>query len=437
MADSRVIKNAGWIIGCKIAQSFINLIISMFSARYLGPSNYGLITYAASIVAFVVPIMQLGLSKTLVLDIIERPEREGAVLGTALFMNFISAIACVIAVSGYLFVADADEPTTILVGILYSISLLFQATEILQYWFQAKMLSKYTSVSTIIAYFFVAAYKVYLLVNGKSVVWFAISNSIDYLLVSVILLLIYKKIGSQRLSVSLSLGKEMFSRSKHYIVSVMMVTIFQQTDRIMLKQMLNETETGYYSAAVTCATVSGFVFSAIIDSFRPVILEKKKSGSEDFDKEMKLLYTVITYLSLAQCLVIVFFAKPIVLFLYGEAYIPSVSPLRVAVWFTTFSYYGSVRNIWILAENKQRYLWIINLSGALLNVFLNYLLIPYIGTIGAATASFATQFFTNVIIGYFLKPIRYNNVLMLAGLNPKPLAMAGRTFFSRLKKSRK
>ena len=423
MADSRVIKNAGWIIGCKIAQSFINLIISMFSARYLGPSNYGLITYAASIVAFVVPIMQLGLSKTLVLDIIERPEREGAVLGTALFMNFISAIACVIAVSGYLFVADADEPTTILVGILYSISLLFQATEILQYWFQAKMLSKYTSVSTIIAYFFVAAYKVYLLVNGKSVVWFAISNSIDYLLVSVILLLIYKKIGSQRLSVSLSLGKEMFSRSKHYIVSVMMVTIFQQTDRIMLKQMLNETETGYYSAAVTCATVSGFVFSAIIDSFRPVILEKKKSGSEDFDKEMKLLYTVITYLSLAQCLVIVFFAKPIVLFLYGEAYIPSVSPLRVAVWFTTFSYYGSVRNIWILAENKQRYLWIINLSGALLNVFLNYLLIPYIGTIGAATASFATQFFTNVIIGYFL--------------NPKPLAMAGRTFFSRLKKSRK
>ena len=117
--QSRVIKNAGWIIGCKIVQSLLNLIIGMISARYLGPSNYGLITYAASIVAFVVPIMQLGLSKTLVLDLIERPDKEGTVLGTAVFMNAVSAVACIALVSGYLFVVDSDEPTTILVGVLY------------------------------------------------------------------------------------------------------------------------------------------------------------------------------------------------------------------------------------------------------------------------------------------------------------------------------
>ncbi|MCQ2429221.1 MAG: flippase [Clostridia bacterium] len=433
----KTIKNAGWIIASKVAQSVINLVISMISARYLGPSNYGLINYAASIVAFVVPIMQLGLSKTLVLEIIERPDKEGEVVGTAVFMNCISALACMAAVFGYLRIVDADEPETILVGILYSVSLLFQATDVLHYWFQAKLLSKYTSIASFFAYCIVACYKIFLLVSGKSVYWFAVTSSVDFIFVTAILLIFYKKLGAQKLSVSLPLGRELFRRSKHYIVSAMMVTIYQQTDRIMLKQILDETETGYYSAAVACIGITGFVFAAIVDSFRPGILEAKKKGdTEGFHSEMKLLYSIITYLALAQCIFMTLLARPIILVLYGEKYLNSVLPLRIAVWYSTFSYYGSVRNIWILAEGKQKYLWMINLSGALTNIILNALLIPRIGAVGAAAASLATQFFTNVIIGFVIKPIRYNNTLMIEGLNPKPLAILIRNGFAKIKKEK-
>ena len=430
--QSKVIKNAGWIIGCKIAQSALSLVINMISARFLGPSNYGLITYVASIVAFVLPIMQLGLSKTLVMDLIERPNKEGTVLGTAFAMNIVSALACMTAVYGYLRIVDSNEPTTILVGFIYSISLIFQATEIFNYWFQAKLLSKYVSIASLIAYVVVACYKIYLLVNGKSVVWFALSNSIDFAIISVILFVVYQKKGNQRLSISFKLGKEMLKRSKHYILSAMMVTIFQQTDRIMLKQILNETETGYYSAAITCVGVTAFIFQAIIDSFRPEILEAKKKKSINYESDVSMLYCVITYLALIQCVVMTVCAKPIVLILYGSKYINSITPLQIAVWFSTFSYYGAVRNIWILAENKQRYLWIINLSGAILNVVLNAFLIPLFGASGAASASLVTQVFTNVIIGYILKPISYNNKLMYKGLNPKPLFIAGKTFITTL-----
>jgi Na+-driven multidrug efflux pump len=76
-----------------------------------------------------------------------------------------------------------------------------------------------------------------------------------------------------------------------------------------------------------------------------------------------------------------------------------------------------VRNIWILAENKYQFLWKINLLGAISNVLLNYVLIPICGAIGAAWASLITQFFTNVIVGFMLPPIRKNNTLMIRGLN--------------------
>ena len=419
--NNRVIKNASWMIGCKIAQSVISLIIGMLTARYLGPSNYGLISYAASIAVFLLPLMQLGLSKTLVQEFIKRPDREGEVLGTALVFNVMSAVACMGGMYAFLSVANAGESTTILVGVLYSFSLLFQATEIVQYWFQAKLLSKYPSIASVISYTIVALYKVYLLVTGKSVIWFSVSSTLDYLLISVILLIVYKRMGNQKLKFSWRLGMEMLHSSKYYIVASMMVSVFQQTDRIMLKLMMNEAETGYYSSAITCVSVTAFVFAAIVDSMRPPILEAKHDGSDAYEPRIIQLYSVITYASLIQSVFMVLLARPIVLVLYGEQYLPSVTALRVAVWYVTFSNYGSVRNIWMLAENKQKYLWIINLSGALANVALNAALIPLFGAVGAAAASLVTQFFTNVVIGFILRPIRYNNRLMIRGLDPKPL----------------
>ena len=133
------------------------------------------------------------------------------------------------------------------------------------------------------------------------------------------------------------------------------------------------------------------------------------------------LYGVIIFLCLAQSLCMTLLAEPIIRILYGAAYLPSVNMLRLVVWFTTFSYIGAVRNIWILAEGKQKYLWMINLSGATLNILLNTLMIPYWGAMGAALASLLTQFFTNVITGIIIRPISYNNYLMLKSLNPMVL----------------
>ena len=79
LAKRKVLNNAKWIIMCKVIQAVLQLVIGMLCARYLGPSNYGIINYAASVVAFVLPIMQLGLQSTLVQEFIEDPEKEGKI----------------------------------------------------------------------------------------------------------------------------------------------------------------------------------------------------------------------------------------------------------------------------------------------------------------------------------------------------------------------
>ena len=416
---NRTIKNAAWIIGCRILQSGLALLVTMLSARYLGPSGYGLINYAASLVAFFVPIMQLGLNSTLVREIICDPEHEGETMGTALAMTLVSSIACVIGIATVSTFLNKGETQTIIVCVLYSFLLIFQSLEMIQYWFQAKLLSKYTSLTILAAYVIVAAYRIGLLVAGSSIYWFAISQAIDFAIIAVVLLGLFGKISGSKLKVSAQRAVSMLARSKHYIFSSMMITIFAQTDRIMLKLMMNEAAVGYYSAASSCATLTAFVFVAIIDSARPSILEGKQKSDEAFQQGMKTLYAVVILLALLQSAAITVLAKPIIWILYGAQYGASVEALRIIVWFTTFSYLGAVRDIWILAEKKQKYLWMINLSGATSNVVLNAVLIPLFGVNGAAVASLVTQIFTNVIMGWIIRPISPSNRLMIQSLNIK------------------
>lgn len=416
---SKVFKNASWIIVCRIVQSLIALVIGTLTARYFGPSNYGLLNYASSIVAFVTPLAQLGFRNVLVEEIISNPEREGTTLGTSIGISVISSLFCAAGCMAFVSITNVGERDTLIVCALYSISLIFQMTEMIQFWYQAKLLSKYTSITSLVAYVVVAAYKVFLLVTEKSIYWFAASYTFDFLIISVILVVLYRKLGGQKLLFSFSLGKKIFARSKYYIVSSMMVTIFAQTDKIMLKMLLGNSETGYYSTAVTCAGMTGFVFVAIIDSLRPVIFESKQKDQKEFEKNMSVLYSIIIYMALAQSVFLTIFADPIVRIMYGEEYLAAIPVLQIITWYSAFSYMGSVRNIWMLAEEKQKYLWIINLCGALLNVMGNFVLIRLLGVAGAAIASVITQFVTNFVLCILVKPIRPTFALICKALNPK------------------
>ena len=379
MIRNKNIANAGWIIGCRVVQALLGVVISMLTARYLGPSQFGVINYAAAIVAFVMPLTQLGLSHVLVQEFVCSPETEGKTLGSSLVMSLFSGIFCIIGVIAFAYVTNVGERETTIVCALYSTLLIADAIDLTQHWFHARLLSKYTSVVSVIVYCLITIYKIFLLATHQSVYWFAISNALDHFMIGVISLIIYRKKSNQRLDFSWDTAKKLFDKSKYFIVSGMMVTIFAQTDKIMLKMMIDEEATGIYAAASACASMTSFVFAAIINSMRPTIISYKDKNSISYETSMCWTYAIIIYMALAQSVVMTVLAEPIIGILYGNEYFASISVLRIVVWQSTFCYVGSVRNVWILAEEKQRYLWIINLSGALANILLNFLMIPLWG----------------------------------------------------------
>lgn len=416
--NSKVAANAGWIIACKLGKAILTLVSTMIISRSLGVEKYGIISYAASIVAFAAPIMKLGINEILVHELVNRPEEEGRVLGTTIVLNLCSSLLCMIGITVFVNFANAGEKTTIIVCMCYSCQLLFQALEMVYYWFQAHLKSKHTSIAILISYFIVVFVQLVLIFIKANIYTLALSYTMEYLITSIILVIFYKKEKGARFSFSFSEAKHLLATGKYYIISGLMVMIFSQTDKIMLKLMCDDTSVGIYSAAVTCANMTSFIFVAIIDSFRPTIFNSYKN-TDEFKTKLKSLYSIIIWFSLIQCIVMTLFAPIIIKIIYGVEYAKAINVLQIAVWFTTFSYIGTVRNIWILSYGYQKFLSIINISGAIMNIILNLVLIPFYGAIGAAIASVISQIFTNVIMGYIIPSLRQHNKLMIEAINPK------------------
>ena len=74
---SKELKNAGWLIGGKVAQMILSLFVGVLSARFLGPSNYGLINYGNALVSFCMSLCTLGINSVIVKELLDHPDKHG------------------------------------------------------------------------------------------------------------------------------------------------------------------------------------------------------------------------------------------------------------------------------------------------------------------------------------------------------------------------
>lgn len=410
---NKVVKNAGWIIGGRLVNKLLAFLVGILTARYLGPSNYGLINYAAAYTSFFASVCTLGINSIIVKNFVDHPNEEGKTIGTTLLLRAVSSLLSALMIVGIVGIVDRDEPLTVVVVALCSVGLIFQIFDTLNYWFQARLQSKYSALASLASYAAVSVYKIVLLVLGKSVEWFALASALDYTVLAVVLAAAYFKNGGQRFTASWAKAKELLSSSTSFIISGLMISIYACTDKLMLKQMLGEASVGYYSLASAISVSWAFVLSAIIDSLYPEIVQSFNTNRIYYERKNRQLYAIVFYTSLFMSAAICLLARPFIEILYGASYLPAVQPLRIVVWYTAFSYLGVARNAWMVCENRQKYLKYLYMGAAAINVVLNLLFIPPWGASGAAAASLITQIATIVLMPAVIRPLRPNTKLML------------------------
>lgn len=415
---SKIVKNSGWIVGGKIAQMIIAFMVGVFTARYLGPSNYGIINTAQAYTAFFFPICSLGLSGVIVKMLLDHPGEDGKFLGSGIALRTVSSLTATILMLLVVVVMNPSDRTLQIVCFIHSFALLFQAFDLFDYWYQSRYESKYSSLIGIIGYTVSAIYKVILLISGKSVEWFAFATVLDYAVIAAIYMTYTIKKNRIKLKISWKTALYMFSESKHLILANLLVVLYGQMDKIMIGKIESSESVGLYSVAVTICSMWTFVLAAIINSLRPDIVCLRRADRKAYENRIIQLYSLVFWISTIVSLLICLSSKFIIGFLYGNEYLGAVGCLNIVTWYTGFSYLGVARNVWTVCEGKQKYEKYFAIVGIVSNLILNCLFIPAWGIEGAAIASLITQIVTNVITPYVIKETRVNSMYVFKSFNP-------------------
>ena len=87
-------RNSSWMLAEQILRIISGVLVGIYVARYLGPEQFGVLSYALAISAFVLAITRLGMDAILVRELVGKSSDQIELLGTAYWLMSLAAVAC-------------------------------------------------------------------------------------------------------------------------------------------------------------------------------------------------------------------------------------------------------------------------------------------------------------------------------------------------------
>jgi PST family polysaccharide transporter len=408
----KVIGNTGWLFTEKIVQMFLGLLVGLWIARYLGPEKFGRFNYAIAIVGLFVPFAKLGLDNIVIRNLARDISHKNETLGTAFILKLIASIVTFFVTFGVIFFSTSSsspnyQETLWLVGIVAT-GAIVQSFDIIDYWFQSQVQSKYSVWARNAAYVIINGIKIVLIQMKAPLVAFAIAMVVEYTLSAIGMLIAYRLTGNliKAWQVSFRYAKSLLKDSWPLILSGIVIMIYMRIDQVMLGQMVGDESVGIYSAAVKISELWYFVPGAIVNSVFPLIVQAKEISEEVYYKRLQQLFTTVSALAYVVAIPVTFLSTQIVTLLYGNNYVEAGAILNIHIWAGLFVSLGVARETWITTEGLMKFSAATAAAGAVVNIVLNYFFIPYYGGLGAAIATVISQIISAYAVGAFYSPTR-------------------------------
>jgi len=396
-----ILKNSGWLFLDKAVRAILGLLVWAWVARYLGPSQFGELSYYLALIAIVQVITTLGMDGIAVREIAKAPNRANIILGTVFWLRLLTGCFCWICILlGFVFAGSGNEQGIWILGIIGA-SLIFQSVDVIDLWFQGKSQNKRGVYAKLSAYLIANVIKVILIFLGAELIAFAIVISLEAALVALALYFSYTFYPSRRRWMkSWRMGKKLLVESWPYLISGIAIMVYMRIDQLMIKEMLGEYELGLFSAALPFANVWNVLPVVICAVLLPYMARKKIESSEEFNRYLVYVFRFFWIISIALVLFTNFLSPFIILKIYGDSYAKAIPVLNIYILTIIPVFLGVGQNIWIINEERSHLILLQTLLGALSSVVMNFILLPIYGVIGAAVAAVISQCISALLINF-------------------------------------
>lgn len=404
----------------RILRMFGGLFIGILVARYLGPTDFGLLNYSISFVFLFSLVITLGINDIATKELINKENKENVILGTSFFIMLLGLVTFFILITTFNYLITTDKNSQLIIFILM-FSMIFKPFDFIVILFQSKIKNNYLVIVNSISFILISILKIILIIREDSLTAFVILVVLESFLNFLGYIYIYKKYSNvkDKLKVNFNLAKEILRKSFPLLLSAASISLYLNTDKVMLGYLLGNIEVGYYSAGIRAVEAYLFFPIIIMTIMFPILTQSKKTEKDEtFLLKLKVLYSSMIYLAIFFAVIICIFSEKIILLLYGKEYILSAQVLSLYSIVAIFIFLANVNSKWYVLVNKQKHIFYRTCIGAILNIIFNYILIPIYGINGAVYGTGIGYIFGLFLSMFVFKETRENFYLSLRSFNP-------------------
>lgn len=419
-SNNNYVNNSIWMLAEKASRIISGILVGVLVARFLGKEQFGIISYALSVLSIFTVFSTLGLDGIVVRELITEKKKKYEIIGTTFWLRFIGSFLVVIAATYYSFIRDPSDRTWIV--FLVSIAVVFQSFSVIDFYFQSEVKGKFNAITQVITLIISAIVKLVLIYLEAPLSWFASMVLLEAILTAINQLIFYKKNQQEisRWKFSLGEAKRLLSHSWPIIISAFMQMIYQQADKILIARYLQDMGmVGQYSAATRISEASFFIPVALSAALFPGIINNRENKPLQL-KRLTQIYSLMIWSALIISIGGYLLGDLVIGFLYKDGFPLAPEIFKIHIWITIPVFFGTAWGSWLLALNKQKLITIYQVLLLIIVLVLETYMIPIYGIRGAAYSIVLSQMLSIFIIIFVYKP-KESAMLFISALNPKNL----------------
>jgi len=421
----KYLKNFSWLFADRVLRLVLILVTTIFVTRYLGAEQIGQLNYALAIVSIAMVISSMGANEVIARDLVRHPERQDELMGSAFMIKLVGGIVLNIVV--FLFaVIDEVDPYMLLLIMVTASGELFRWSTVIEYFFLSRVQGRISAQVNIFGAVLGAAYKLLLVYWEAPLIWFAWAYLLELVVYAVVSYLAYRMQGYhvRNWKPSWRMARYLLNQSWPMLIYGFALQAQLKIDQVMIFDILKgpigeqaaNVEVGQYSVAVKMVEAMAFLPVILQLALAPAIARARMQDVTLYRQRVTNQYRLMFILYVFTSLPLYFLAEPLITWLYGEEFRVAGQLLAVFAVRLVFSYIGIAKGSFITNEGLFKFSLITAVIGAVINIVLNWLLIPTLRSDGAIWATLISFFVSVYLADLFTARTRVNFRMMTEGM---------------------
>jgi len=394
-ATQNFFKNIGSLFTSQLLGYVITLIFTIYLVRYLGVENYGILSFALALTSMLGIFADFGLNTLMTREIVRNDDLATKYLNNifSIKLLMVSVLMILVVLFMKLFNYPSELAYVLIFMMIYLIfstfsnfyAALFQAYEKLEYQSIASILN---SILMLIGVLILINFNYGLIIVSVLYAMAAGLTLICYFIIS------YKifNFAMPSLVLDWDFWKPTIKTAAQFGLIGVFVTLYIWIDSIMLSFMQGNEAVGLYNAAYRIVLILLFIPTVVNSAIFPVMSRVYVSSTNSLEIIVEKYFKFMVLIGIPLGVAITLLSSQIIILIFGNAFIQSVPILQILIWATVLSFGNAAFVQLFQSTNKQILLTKITFLGMIVNIALNYLLIPKFSYIAASFNTLITEF---------------------------------------------